>query len=483
MSFPFDRAAVPGISRARATAALVLRPSSTGPSSLVAARAFCASFALALVVVIITGDKPFYFDSGEYWELGNTFISHNHFSLLNFDSAIRGYLWPLVAHLLHQVALGLAWSSSLTVRFFNAAALALLGSVLAPKLAEVLWPRWHWGVVRRSALASLLLIFWSGYLAFPLSDLPALALGLLALVALTHRNSPAWSALAGASCAAAIDMRPSYVLLAPAALALCVWHWYDERASQPAWRPTLCLGLLVGAFALVSLPQSLASHRHFATWSFLPGTAAHLTTFQLTEGLRLERYETYVGAGHGPQMLYVDQAGQQLLGKEPGHVITSTGQYVDLILSHPAAMASLFLRHIVNGFDQRYTTPYVARLNTGSHRLLRLASFTLLFLALLRLLWPAARRSLGRATWRYAAALLLGCLTAVPSAMETRYLLPAYLLGYLLVLAPGWPNPLGHKGTGVARIRTVGAIAIAYAAFILFVWHIASSTSAHLQFG
>lgn len=180
-------------------------------------------------------------------------------------------------------------------------------------------------------------------------------------------------------------------------------------------------------------------------------------------------------------MRYEDGAGQRLLSEQPGQEIISSGQYFGLIFGHPVTMAALLARHLINGFDQRYSTPYVERLDNGSHRWLRAASFTLIFLALLRLLWPTARRSLGTARWRYLVALLLGCLTAVPSAMESRYLLPAYLLSYMLVLAPGWPNPLDSKRAATRRLRTVVTIGLAYAAFTVIVWHVASGASASLR--
>lgn len=112
---------------------------------------------------------------------------------------------------------------------------------------------------------------------------------------------------------------------------------------------------------------------------------------------------------------------------------------------------------------------------------MRLGGFLLVFLALTRVLWPAARRSLGPARWRYPVALLVCCLTSLPSAMETRYLLPVYLLSYILVLAPGWPSPIAEDRIGLRRYRSAGAILVAYLLFMAVVWHVVSATSSHLQ--
>ena len=103
-----------------------------------------------------------------------------------------------------------------------------------------------------------------------------------------------------------------------------------------------------------------------------------------------------------------------------GQTVKGTGQWLGLVVSHPVTMAGVFVRHLINGLDQRYDTPYVAHLDTGSQRWLRFAGFLLIFLALVRVLWGAARRRLGPARWRYIVVFALCCATSIPSAVETR---------------------------------------------------------------
>ncbi len=443
------------------------------------------AFAGTLVIALLLGLKTFYYDSGGYWALGTTYIRNGHFSLLNFESSLRGYLLPLIDHGLQGLAVTFRWNSSSFAKFFNVLSFALIGTVLGPRLAEITWPQWRWGIGRRLALMTLLLIFWKGYLPYPLSDFPAFTLALLALVSIDRAESPGWMLLGGLSSAAAIDMRPSYLLLAPILVVLIVWAWlkghYRESPSV-RWR-MLCGGLFLVGFFIISLPQSLSSHRYFHTWSFVPGSAAHLTTIQFDEGLHLQRYETYVGSNMSPRMLYEDPTGTKLLLEQKGQTVSSTSQYLGLVASHPLTMAGVFIRHIVNGLDQRYSTPYVSHLSTGSNRWLRLAGFLLIFLALLRVLWSTARRRLASARWRYPAALALCCLTSVPSAVETRYMLPIFLLSYILLLVPGWPNPVDLSVTGLRRYRTVVVIAAAYLIFMALVWDVVSHASQHLHFG
>jgi hypothetical protein len=447
--------------------------------------AFALVFAGTLLVAMLQSPEPFYYDSGSYWELGQTFTLHGHFSLVNFNSPLRGYLLPLLTHCLREIGAALQWTSSSMAKLFNALTFALIGAVLTPRLAEIAWPNWRWGLGRRIALGVLLLVFWSGFLNFPLSDFPALAMTLLALVAVERKDAPGWMLVSGAACGAAIDTRPSYLLLAPVLIGLVAWSWFDERNQQHASRRrrSLCMSLFIAGLLLVSLPQSLSSHRHYNTWSFIPGSAVNLTGFQLSNGLRIQRYETYVGTGHGPQMFYEDEAGKRILAEQPNETVTGIGQYLKIVVKHPVTMTELFLRHLINGLDQRNTTPYIKNVATRSHRWLRLAGFLLVFLALLRVLWPTARRRFTSARWRYPVALLLCCLTSIPSAVETRYLLPAYLLSYVMVLLPGWPSPIGPSTEGLRRYRTLAIIAFAFVVFAAIAFHVASEATRQVAFG
>lgn len=467
---------------------LTARLPGIGVASIAARRPAAASFVIAfaamLLVSLTHGPKPFHYDSGVYWTLGATFAPDGSFSLLNFDSPLRGYLLPLVFDGLASIADGLGWNASTIVKLFNSAVFAAIATVLAPKLAELAWPERRWGIGRRLALAALLIVFWRGYLDFPLSDFPALAAVLLALIAVARSDSPGWMLLAGISASAAVNMRPSYLLLLPVLAVLVGFAWWEHRAEAATVRRALCAVALVAGFALIALPQSLATHRHHDSWSFVPGSAAGLSSLQYTEGLRMQRYDTYVGTGNSPRMVFVDATGSRLLDQRQGGTVESAREYAELVLTHPATMLALFGRHVVNGLDQRYPTPYVETLDEGENRWLRLAGFVLVFLALARVAWPAARRRLGPAQWRWPVALLVCGATSIASAVETRFMLPAALLAYILVLAGSWPNPLAARdGAGVRRFAAPAALLGAFVVFMVVVLSVVGSATEHLQFG
>lgn len=446
--------------------------------------AFKIGFWLILLFALYAGAKPFVYDAQAYWNLGDYFY-WNGFSLLNWQDPVRGYLLPLINRaVLREVALDLALGDQAVVKAFNALLFALVATMLAPRFARLVWPSHVWSVGRRLTLALALVVFWGGYLNFPLSDFPALAAALAAVVAAGGRPSLLGAAAVGVATAVAVNARPAYVLLVPAVLLLTGWRWWRAPKAPTGMRHGLagCAALLAG-LVIVSLPQSLSAQRHFDTWSPIPGAAFDLGGFQLSTGLKLQRYDTYVGPpGDWPSasMNYIDGSTAKLRSELENGEADGYARYLQLVAENPLTMAGVFARRIVNGFDQRESTPYIEEL-LRDRRLFRALNFTILFLALLRLLWPAARRSLGPAQWRFAAALLVTCIPAAASAVETRFLLPGYVFAYLLVLAPGWPRMAGL--TARARTTRIVAIGAAYVIFMGGAWLVARNTTSQLEPG
>jgi hypothetical protein len=435
-----------------------------------------------LAVGLLQGERPFYGDSGEYWTLSSSFTLHGHFSLLNFANESRGYAFPLVIHVLNIFTNARHSSQSTAATLFNVLVFALIGAILAPQLAGLCWPDGHWSFLRRLAFTTVLLIFWGGNLNYPLTDFPGLAAALLTLVAISRTDKPGWMFLAGVAGGVTLNLRTAYLPLMPMLAVIVALTWFDQRKISHAsttWR-AMCLGSLLIGFLAASAPQALSQHRHFGNWSFLPASSQVETAGRLNMGMELQRWDSYERPQGQGALAYGDANSARLLEEQPTRVIESTSQYIGLFVSHPLVMVPLIVQHLLNGLDARYNTIYVEHRDSNGRTWLRLAGFLLVFATLVRLLWPTARRRLGVTRWRYLIALALCCLTPLPTAIETRYLLPLYVITYMVVLAPGWPNPLGARDSGWRRFRTPAVLAITCVAFMTVVWDVVSPVSAHV---
>jgi len=90
-----------------------------------AASAFVIALLGTAVVTFSQPAKRFRYDALAYWKLADTFTKDGHFSMLNFDSPLRGYAFPFINHLLQS----LGWSDSSTSKAFNIV-------VVAPKALD-----------------------------------------------------------------------------------------------------------------------------------------------------------------------------------------------------------------------------------------------------------------------------------------------------------------------------------------------------------
>jgi hypothetical protein len=436
-----------------------------------------------------SGYDRFYYDSEVYWQLGGRFEHNGHFSLLDYrefpGGYPRGYSLPLLNHFLHEIASGLGIGSVTVVKLFGALLAATLGVIVAPRLARRLFPSASIRFGSVLALNALIFLYWRDHFDFPLSDFPALLAATVGLLGLL-RATPAGFVVAGLGFGLADNIRPAYLLAlvgALAAAALLPFRTYD-------WRRRSAATALVVAGALIAfLPQMLINHHQRGNWSPFPAGGKDIGLLQLSDGMKAQRYETYVGPTPGypqPQVFYLDPATQHVLGQE--HIsktkiifqqnapITSYGQYAGIVFRHPAEMAASYVRRVFNGLDVWYPTPYVRDLS-AKPIVLSLLLYTLMFLAVARLFLADARRALGGIKWVGIVLLLSASLTAVPGAVEPRFFLPVQLLIYMLVcFAPA--TRASFIGGSVRR--RIG-LTVSYAAFVLVCLTLSSETLAQIE--
>jgi hypothetical protein len=432
----------------------------------------CAVYAVHLFA---SGYDRFYYDALRYWQFGDLFTRNGHFSLLAFDYPNRGYSLPLLYHGLNVLGSNLRMGDVTVVKLFGILLAATLGVVVLPRLARELFLGAAIGWERVLALNALIFLYWRDHVDFPLSDFPSLLVAAVGLLGLLRATTVGYL-VAGLGFGLAANVRPAYLPGLVAALvvaALLPWRGWDWRRRGAA------TALVFGGALAASLPQMLINHRHHDTWSPVIEGGRSIAMVQLTDGLLSQKYETYVGPASGypqPEVFYLDPATAHVLKEEGASEITSYGQYARVVIHHPAEMAASYGRHIFNGLDVRYPTPYIRDLGNSSI-VLSLLQYTLVFLAVVRLLLPDARRALGRIRWVGIAVLVSPCLTAIPGAVEPRFFLPLQMLIYMLVCFG--PNPGAAFLAGGAGRRV--ALVASYAAFVVACLTLSSATLAQLE--
>ena len=431
------------------------------------------------------GPGQFRFDAAEYWELSLKFTPPSGFSLLAYDEPLRGYLGPLLvlpARLLCHLT---GWSMLSGARVLGAGWAALLFGVAIPAL----WARASGralGGGRWLALLGLGFICWRDYFNFTLSDTPALTLLLLGLATLGRRGWP-WAGVAGLLLAAAINIRPIYVACLPGVL----WLLADNGRSLTRLKCATLLAMLAVGTTPVFLPQLLINQRHFGQRSPLvlaqrPGKEP-LYLRQLAWGTAYQRYETSLVPAIPRSLVYADSAGQRALALVPGGRFSSYGEFLGFVVQHPFSSAARYARHLFNGLDIRYPTPYPTRLHPPGQSALRLLNYALMGLGLW-LAWVRWRATRGHrpptdapGTASPAAvlgALLLPCLLALPTLMECRFLLPLHLLlltGVAATWQPlAWWRNLGGPGRRLAML-------VLAAGWLWGCWQLSEATAGQLR--
>ncbi len=447
-----------------------------------------ACFALVTLVYLVhlfaSGYDTFYYDANEYWQAGKLFNDGGGFSLLSYDYEWRGYSIPLLNHILDSIGGALGMGDVTIVKVFGSLLAATLGVVVLPRLAKALFPNAALGWERVLALNALLFLYWRDHFDFPLADFPALLTASVGVIALLRRTTWGYAG-AGVALGLAANMRGNYWFALLAAIAvsalipLRAWNWRTRSTA---------VGLVLAGALIASMPQMLMNHRHHDTWSPSIPIAKEVNLIAIWLGLQAQKYETFVGPATEypqPRVVYLDPATRKLLEEEEitpvirlnRPTFPNSERYIELALEHPITMTASYARHLFNGLDVKYPTPYIRDLD-NTWLVLSLLQYTLLFLALARLVVPRARRALGGVRWSGMAVLASAMLGVIAAQPEPRYYLPLTALVYLLVcFGPATRQTLlgGSKSLRVA-------LAVSYAAFLLLCLTLSSATQDEIEF-
>ena len=413
------------------------------------------------------------YDANGYWDLAHKLYQGGNFSLLNFDSGLRGCLFPL----LYVPVIALAQTGLISDENLIKLVGVLLAAGLTAGLVPALWERVSGspvGAGRRALFIGAVFLLWRDYFNYTLTDFPAVAAMGGALYLLHDRPYLSRLFCVGVLAAFVVNIRPIYLVALP--FLLLLGSVVVSRASDGKWQmATLRFLLAAGAgFLLACGPQWLINYSEFGVNRPLvigidfndPNmvAAGDLYLQQVNAGFSMQKYETGIAIDYPiPQVRYHDPAGTQLLQKNLNQQIDSYGEYLQVVAQHPADMVALNARHLFNGFDVLYPTPYLYRVYTST-AVLAWVNYTLLFAAgivLLRRVKGATRLQLLTAL-----PLLIPALAAIPLPMECRYMLPLHLM-LLAVACFGWPPEWSWRLAGHRLTLGLGYLAFVITCFVL----------------
>lgn len=430
-----------------------------------------------LIYLPLTDYTKLYFDAGGYWQGAKSYYGTGRFAFFSFFQQ-RGYLFSLLLAPFTKLEQTYGWVPLRITRLLGASVAAAVFGWAGPALWQAVRGGAPIPLGRRLLFAVLGFLLWRDYFNFSLTDFPALLALSIALVSLLRGRGLASALLAGAAVAAAANMRPVYQAALPAVGLLTLlpplgraWWWGGARTAT----------LLLGA-ALVLWPQLKSNDDHLgirSPWviTSLP-SQPNLYLKQLEWGLQMQKYETSVASDYPmAQMRFEDKRGQALFQATGLAEFTEPHQYLELCLGRPWRAGGVWLRHLFNGLDVQYASPYIQEVFTPTWALAWL-NYSLIWGGLFVLLvrrWQRPTSGWVRPVL-VLMALLVPCAATLPTAIECRFLLPLHLL--LMAAVAFGAAPLRWWQQATRRGRT--ALVVSYVAVVVAGFSASASSQSHL---
>lgn len=413
-----------------------------------------ALVASAVSVLLLRDPAPaFVHDAARYWIGAETVATGGDtYAIGGLD--IRGVLTALVY--LPAYAVAAAFGNSIAaagwaVLVQNAIVIGVIGALVMPKLLGRMGNVGPGHVALSSTLTVLAL---SGFAPYPLMDLPAVALALLA-VHLLSASSPWWLLGGGAALAGAVNLRPAYLVPMLAVLLLVV-------ASR--WRRSFLPLIGVAAVLAVQTVYGWLTVGVLSVWA--PATAT-VSAIQVSYASFGVRYDTMAYAAGDPRLWYCSPA---MADRVAADLPSSTGALFQTLVDTQPTSALFALHKVSASLLWSRATPYT---NAGEQPLhpLGVVVVVLVCVGIIALVAGLRAHRRGRTTAAMVLVLALGtAVTIVGSAPEARFALPIVVAGIVgTVLATmHWPP----QGDSVKVVVAWCVLALVLASATIVVgWH------------
>lgn len=436
--------------------------------------------AVYAIYLPLTTYDDLYYDAQQYWRMGEQYFATGQFSFLSFATTQRGYLLSLLLSPLTQLTTAANMSPLDITRVLGTVLAAVCFGWAGPALWQAIAGGKPVGLARRLVFAGLGFVLWRDYFNFSLSDFPSLLALAIALICLLRGQGLRSGVLAGVALAAALNMRPIYQAALPAVALLALLPPL-HRARW--WGLVRSAALIVGA-ALVLLPQAYSNYHQVGSKSplVLAVEPGHPDIFlqQLTWGLLMQKYETSIGDDYPkPFVIFEEAHGRMMWEANGSKQFDSAGEYIRLCASRPGRAIGIWARHLFNGLDVQYPTPYIQAVYVPTWPLAWL-NYTVIWggaLVLLLRRWQRPTPAWVRPGLALLA-LLAPCLVTMITAMECRFLLPLHMLLSAAVAFGAVPGQWWQAATAKWRL----AVAASYVVVLVGGFWASATAQEHLAF-
>ena len=375
-------------------------------------------------------------DAGSYWSECSAYYGLEKFNLLNYKSALRGYLFPLLMYAIQKLDFVGIGSNIAIFRLAASLLYSFLFILLIPKLIELMFKI---VVPVRSRLIYLIIcmIMLRGLILYPLTDLPGILLvcfSIYLFVTLMQdkikekRAQIFCTVCMGICLGGAYYIRPIYLIV------WIVLGGIILISAVKKGRRILLLSIV--GMLIIMMPQICINQKNFGTYSPMiqtqfesGGTSLYLA--QLKAGIRVQKYETSMddSAEDIPMaMVFEDSTGASLL--QGAGKIYSYPRYVIFCISHFADMACIYLKHIFNGMDIVYPNAYIQKVYCNRF-IVQFFNYTMIFVGVNGLLFFIKKKCWDGLTIGMTVTYCFPTLLVIPTAVEPRFFVGVHLVLYL----------------------------------------------------
>lgn len=382
----------------------------------------------------------YYYDAQGYMDISRSFFESNRFC---FDATmfnIRGYTWPLMLAIFSYPGIQYVFWLFLSGLYSIIIVVAIgdFGEIVIGKRLSA---------VKRIIPIIMLMVFWPGIILYPLSDLIAVLISVLACYSLALWldqencciNTIVYSFLSGIFADMALNIRATYKI--PMYLGLLFITIYSIKKRDVRLLISSVVFYLLGV-AISAAPQVYANLINFDSISFDNPLSlmngGNRSVVLLYEGAVIPRYETYVGNDPTitPAFYGFDPIMREVFRQEgiSFKYFPDMAYFVRLVFKHPVEFMCVYFTHIVNCLDVRYGDMYI--LNFGGMRrlivqIISVAIYTLLLIDIKRLGNIEIFKKIRIRWFLLIMYILLPTIISIPGHIEPRYAIAFHVVMYL----------------------------------------------------